>query len=159
NANPPALEYNIPTKVAIQGAAGLAPGAVRYPAGKKEKFGFEDAPLLVYDGAVEVTVPLAAAAGARSQTLSGTVEFQACNDQLCLAPASVPFSVAVTVTAAASGGTPAPAESTTTAAPDTSGGTRTSFSSAPPSGTSGASSTRNRLEAALARGGLGWFLA
>src|SRR5256885_1738411 len=81
NANPPALEYNIPTKVAIQGAAGLAPGTVRYPAGKKEKFGFEDAPLLVYDGAVEVTVPLAAAAGARSQTLSGTVEFQACNDQ------------------------------------------------------------------------------
>src|SRR5262249_16300486 len=103
NANPPARHYNIPTKVSLTGASGLTPGAVRYPPGNQEKVTFEDEPLLVYDGAVEVRVPIAAAAGATSQKLSGTVEYQACNNEVCLAPTSVPFSVQVNVAAAAPG--------------------------------------------------------
>ncbi len=63
NANPPALDYNIPTTVTLKGAAGLTPGRVRYPAGRQQKFGFEDSPLLVYDGAAEVRVPVAASVG------------------------------------------------------------------------------------------------
>jgi DsbC/DsbD-like thiol-disulfide interchange protein len=107
NANPPALEYNIPTTVSLQGASGLTPGRVTYPKGKQQKFGFEDAPLLVWDGVAEVRVPIAAALDAKSGTLTGAVEFQACNDQVCLPPASVPFTVAVTVTEAIAGATPA----------------------------------------------------
>src|SRR5205814_1287941 len=63
------------------------------------KFGFEETPLLVYDAAADVRVPLFAAADAATgvQTLAGSVEFQACNDQVCLAPAMVPFTVQVTV--------------------------------------------------------------
>jgi thiol:disulfide interchange protein DsbD len=160
NANPPALEYNIPTKVTLTGASGLTPGRVKYPPGKKEKFGFEDAPLLVYDGTVQVNVPITAAAGAKSATLEGSVEFQSCNNEVCLAPASVPFTVKVDVTAANASSSPAAPESTNAAtAPATPQGF-SSFEGAP-SGGSGASpsSARGRLEAALAGGGLVWFFA
>ena len=91
NANPPALEYNIPTTVSLQGASGLTPGRVTYPKGKQQKFGFEETPLLVWDGIAEVRIPITATLDAKSGTLSGAVEFQACNDQVCLPPASVPF--------------------------------------------------------------------
>ena len=154
NANPPATEYNIPTKVSIGPAGGITAGRVRYPAGTRKKFGFEDAPLLVYDGATEVSVPLAASGGATSQTLHGTVEFQACNDQLCLAPVSVPFSVAVTVTGAAQ-----PAGGSSAAHAETSAVTPGAMSTAPPTGGSASSTTRSQLESALARGGIVWFLA
>src|SRR5215471_11216852 len=112
NSNPPARKYNIPTKVTLTGASGLTPGAVHYPAGKKEKFAFEDEPLLVYDGTVEVTVPIAAAAGATSAMLAGTVEYQSCNNEVCLAPVSVPFSVKVDVTAASASSGTAPPQAT-----------------------------------------------
>jgi len=166
NANPPALQYNIPTKVTLTSASGLTPGRVKYPPGKQEKFGFEDAPLLVYDGTVEVTVPIAAAAAAKSATLAGTVEYQSCNNEVCLAPTSIPFSVNVSVTPAG--------PSTGAAAPDTAGGAGSasapasgqgfnSFAGAPTAAGAvpgaGANAVRNRLEAALAGGGVAWLLA
>ena len=165
NSNPPAFQYNIPTEVKLTGASGLAPGRAHYPPGKQEKFDFEDQPLLVYDGTVEVRVPIAAAAGAKSATLQGTIEYQACNNEVCLAPASVPFTVTVEVT-----GTSASAGATT---PDTASGSSASsapaggegfstFASAPTAGTgagAGHNAARSQLEAALAAGGLGWFVA
>src|SRR5262245_14160994 len=156
NANPPALDYNIPTAVAVTAGTGLTPGGVQYPPGKQQKFSFDENPLLVYDGTTEVRVPLTAGVDAVSQTLRGTVEFQACNDEICLQPTSVPFTVAVTVTEAGPGGAPpAGAGGTETggaAPPDP-----TTLSTAPPG--KGATSPGSRLESALAQGGLGWFLA
>ena len=159
NANPPALDYNIPTKVTLEGAAGLSPGSVRYPAGKQVKLDFEDSTLLVYDVAAEVSVQLGAAPDAKSGTLHGRVEYQACNDQVCLAPTSVPFTVAVNVTPAARGTTTAPPETAATAVADSSTANRSSFSDAPPPGTSRSANVKNRLESALERGGLGWLAA
>ena len=158
NANPPAREYNIPTQVTLAGAGGLTPGRVHYPPGKQEKFDFDDSSLLVYDGQVVVSVPIAAAAGATSATLEGKVEYQACNNEVCLAPTTVPFSVQVNVTAAGSGTSTAPVDVDTAAAPR---GGFSAFSSAPPPGTTTAhpGSVRGRLEAALAGGGLVWFFA
>ncbi len=157
NANPPALDYNIPTTVSIAPAAGFTPGAVRYPAGKRQKFSFEDEPLLVWDGTTTVRVPVAAAANAVPGTLAGKVEFQACNDQVCLQPSSVTFTVAVTVTDAVPGGV-APADSAAFAAPDAALPDPATLSTTPPpAGTPAAA--RSRLEAALAAGGLGWLAA
>jgi thiol:disulfide interchange protein DsbD len=158
NANPPAHEYNIPTQVTLAGAGGLTPGRVHYPPGKQEKFDFDDSSLLVYDGAVVVSVPIAAAAGATSATLEGKVEYQACNNEVCLAPTTVPFSVQVNVTAAGSGTSTAPVDVDTAAARREGFST---FTSAPPPGTTTANpgSVRGRLEGALAGGGLVWFFA
>jgi len=163
NANPPAREYNIPTKVTLTAASGLAPGAVHYPAGQQEKFSFEDEPLLVYDGTVEVKVPISAAAGAKSATLAGAVEYQSCNNEVCLAPVSIPFAVKVEVSAGSgTSGTP-PSDTASQASAPTIGQGFSSFASAP-TGTAAASgagtnAVKNRLEAALAGGGLGWFVA
>ena len=173
NANPPALDYNIPTQVTLASAAGVASGSPRYPKGSSHKFGFEDKPLLVYDGTADVIVQLSAAATAPHGplTLRGNVEFQACNDQVCLAPASLPFTVAVTVVAAEPmpSGTPAGGSAPqryTMIAGDT---VRTMLgdsvlsvsllSSAATRGGSGSSAVKSRLEQVLAKGGLGWLLA
>jgi thiol:disulfide interchange protein DsbD len=167
NANPPAESYNIPTKVKLTGASGLTPGRVHYPPGKQEKFSFEDKPLLVYDGTVEVSVPISAAADAKSATLQGEVEYQSCNNEVCLAPTSVPFTVKVDVTPAgaasgATSGTPAVDTAHAAANPQA----FSSFDVAPvnptaaaaPARTSG-NAVRDRLESALASGGIGWLLA
>ena len=61
-SNPPSLEYNIPTKVSLGGEPGLTPGKTGYPAGRSVKLASEEAAMSVYDGAIEVTVPLAATA-------------------------------------------------------------------------------------------------
>jgi thiol:disulfide interchange protein DsbD len=160
NANPPTLDYNIPTEVSLAGAHGLTPGAARYPRGKQQKFSFEDTPLLVYDGTAEVTVPLTAGANATSGTLAGTVRFQGCNDQLCLQPASVPFEVQVTVTAAAAAPALTAADSVVLAQPEPAATARDSgtFTTAPPAA-GDPTGQRARLESALAGGGVGWFLA
>ena len=163
NANPPALDYNIPTALSLTASNGLTAGRVRYPKGKQQKFGFEDTPLLVYDGVTEIRVPLTASADAKSGTLAGTVEFQGCNDQLCLAPASIPFEVVVTVTAAEAGATTTPAgldSSDFTASPEPAAGTRdaSTFATAPPVGGAASAAALAKLEAALAGGGFRWVL-
>ena len=159
NANPPALEYNIPTTVKLAGVAGLSAGAPRYPKGTTHKFDFDETPLLVYDRTADISVPLTAAAtvATGAYTLNGTVEFQACNDQVCLAPATVPFTVEVAVAGAgAAGGAPVAPDTVASAVAAESSAT---FSTAAPAGGSGAAVARNRLEATLARGGFGWLLA
>lgn len=99
NANPPAEPEMIPTTIAIAAAPGFHAGATRYPAGTRRKLAFADEELLVYDGDVTAHVPLVLDAGATpgSHTLHGTLRYQACNDQLCLAPVAVPFEVVVEV--------------------------------------------------------------
>lgn len=164
NANPPALDYNIPTEVTLATGHGVTPGAPRYPAGQKEKFDFEDTPLLVYTDAADVRVPITVAANATSGTLKGKVRFQACDNQVCLAPSSVEFTVAITVTGASpvAGTSPAPPaanEAVVSPAPPASNATGTTVSAPPATGGAASSRARGQLEQALEKGGLGWWLA
>jgi len=163
NANPPALDYNIPTEVSLTAAHGITAGAPSYPAGQKEKFEFEDTPLLVYTDAADVRVPITVAANATSGTLQGKVRFQACDNQVCLAPSSVDFKVQVTVTGGAAVATSesAPASDSIAVTEATPPATTTSTMSAPPAASGGAASSRTRgqLEQALEKGGFGWWLA
>ena len=165
NANPPALDYMIPTEVELRGGSGITAGKPRYPAPKKVKLSFEDSELLVYDGAAVIEVPLLAAATSPPgrRTLEGQIRFQACNDQVCLAPATITFQIPVEVGAASGSGAVAGSDSATSPAGapgDTlesvpSGG----FATAPPPGGASSATALKGLEAALASGGLVWFLA
>jgi thiol:disulfide interchange protein DsbD len=115
NANPPSLDYLVPTSVTLQAPHGIEARAARYPAGKPRQFAFAEVPLSVYEGEVAIVVPLAVApdAAAGDYRVTGAVRYQACNDQLCLAPVSKPFSAIVTVAGAARGTTaPPPATGT-----------------------------------------------
>lgn len=162
NANPPALDYMIPTEVTLTAAHGVRAGRPRYPAGKSVKFGFEDQPLLVYDGTTSVVLPIAADAAAApgAYTLTGEVAFQACDDNVCLPPARVPFTAVITVIAA-DPSAPVATEPLDTlsseAAPDTATTTPDGFMTAPPGDATQVAGSR--LSQALESGGLGWFLA
>lgn len=174
NANPPALDYNIPTRVFVRAGFGVSAGSPTYPAPKKAKFAFEDSELWVWDGETKVTIPLTASAapGNGVHLLSGRVSYQGCNDQVCLAPANVPFTVAVTVTGGADGAfdstgrpldRPAGSDSAAAgAAPAPQAGT--GFFTERPAGAGAATApaggaVQKRLSDALAGGGLAWFLA
>lgn len=126
NANPPSEDYLIPTEVVLELPAGLTAGALRYPAGKSLRFGFSEEPLLVYDGEIVIEVPVTAAPGMATGKLvaNGDLRYQACNDELCLAPASVRFPLAVTVDAAA------PSERIAGGAPPAAAGDGRAFTSA-----------------------------
>ncbi len=87
-ANPPSMEYLIPTTVAFEG---VTPSDVRYPAPVQFHAEFADETLDVYDGITDVVAvfPL----GTLGETLHGTVTAQACDDRICLPPAEIPITV------------------------------------------------------------------
>jgi len=120
NANPPSPDYMIPTQATLPAASGITPGKAVYPAAHQLKVDFDDKPLAVYDKAATITLPLRAAADAASgaHVLKGTLRFQSCNDQVCLAPTSIPFQVAVTVTGGGAASTSAPSAAAPTAKPE-----------------------------------------
>jgi thiol:disulfide interchange protein DsbD len=169
NANPPALEYNIPTRVFLRSAFGVRAGSPVYPAPTKVKVAFEESELWVWDGEASVTVPLTTgpSPGNGRHVLRGRVEYQGCNDQVCLAPVSVPFTVEVTVKGGVDSGFDSAGAVLGAAPPaDTSGEERpargTGFATTRPVSGAAAPSgnaAQRQLQDALASGGLGWFLA
>jgi len=89
NSHRPSEDYLIATTVKLDPAAGVTAGEPRYPEGKPVKFAFAEKPLSVYEDRFLVEVPITFRRLPAS--LSGSVDFQACNDKQCLAPASVRF--------------------------------------------------------------------
>lgn len=173
NANPPSPDYMIPTEVTIEAAGGVSAGKGEYPAAVPLKVGFEQTPISTFGGTLVVRLPLSAAGDAPHgpRAMKGAVSFQACNDQLCLTPASVPFDLKVEVTgealggagappgggpgaAAGSGATPGATPGSGAAPPPGSG-----FATAPPAGGARAAALDNPLARAFDRGGLAAFLA
>ncbi len=179
NANPAANENSIATEIAIAAAPGLAPAPPAYPAPKIEKLSFDPEPLFVFDGATSVPVSVKAAgtATAGPHTLKGSIRFQACNDQVCLPPATLAFDVPIVVDAATAAAKPEttvhalPADTShARAAPPAGAATPppSGFATAPPAGYTGAAGAAAAIPAnaasaklgqALARGGLWWFAA
>jgi thiol:disulfide interchange protein DsbD len=174
NANPPSPDYLIPTEVTIEAAGGVSAGKGEYPSPSPLRVGFEQNPILTFGGTFVVRLPLSAAGDAAhgARVMKGTVSFQACNDQLCLTPASVPFELKVEVTGEAPGG----AGSTPGAGPGAAGSGATpggaaapeggaapppgsGFATAPPAGGARAAALDNPLARAFDRGGLTAFLA
>jgi thiol:disulfide interchange protein DsbD len=96
NSNRPLNPAYIPTRVTVAAPGGVSVGEVRYPPADEVALGFaEGEKLSVFTGAFTVAVPLVAdpvdlaAAGA----LHITIDYQACNDSICLRPAAVSTAV------------------------------------------------------------------
>ncbi len=102
NANPAASEDYIPLEIVLRDSLGLRVGTVRYPAAKTWRLDGSTEDLKVYDGKFDVRVPLIAESGipAGDHLLLGSVEFQACNSQVCLMPDSRAIKLTVRVLAA-----------------------------------------------------------
>ncbi|MGH9365616.1 MAG: cytochrome c biogenesis protein CcdA, partial [Thermoanaerobaculia bacterium] len=90
NSHTPSEDYLIPTSVVLDATPSVTAGDARYPDGLQKKFAFSDKPLSVYEERFTVEIPISFS-GDSAPVLAGKLEFQACNDKQCLAPASVAF--------------------------------------------------------------------
>lgn len=84
--------------------AGIAPGAVAWPAGVEDEHGEK-----IYEGTVVLRVPFTVAADAvpGPRTIAGDFFGQACSDQ-CLRPSTIPFAAKFTVLPATGDAVPPP---------------------------------------------------
>ncbi|MBI3947110.1 MAG: thioredoxin family protein [Armatimonadetes bacterium] len=133
NAHVPSSPDLIPTTVTIAAPAGLRIGAITYPEGRELKLSFSPTPLSVYEGRTvfRASVAVAQSAAPGEAKIEGSVRAQACKDDACFPPRTIPFSLTIPVAPAGSavqparpdlfgsGSAPAPPE----ASAPTSGGT------------------------------------
>lgn len=125
NSHHPSEDYLIATSLRLDASAGVSFGEPKYPEGRMKKFSFAEKPLSVYEGSFSITVALTIAGPSPSE-LTGAVEYQACSDTQCLAPASVPFRARASGSAAALSGGAVPLSQ----APKTAGAASTSAAGA-----------------------------
>lgn len=91
NSHKPSEDYLIATEVKLDPLEGVRFGEPRYPEGKSQKFAFSDTPLSVYAETFSIEIPVEWPASGPAPGISGSVDYQACNDHQCLAPTSVKF--------------------------------------------------------------------
>jgi thiol:disulfide interchange protein DsbD len=99
NAHTPTLDYLIPTELKLEPLNGFTFGEVKYPKALKRKFEFAEETLDVYEGrfVLPFSVTVTPGASLGEKVIKGTLGYQACNDQVCEAPASVDVSIVVKI--------------------------------------------------------------
>lgn len=99
NANPATFSYLIPTAVDPGKTEGISAGKPIYPGAQKKKFQFAEEPLAVYEGEVQIRLPLGveANAGKGARSLPIDVRVQACDSEKCYAPDILKTTIAVDV--------------------------------------------------------------
>lgn len=99
NAHKPSEDYLIPTTLTAKLPAGLKELETTYPPGVEKKLSFTDKPLLVYTGKFTVTAKFSVEANAPlgKVKLPFTLQYQACNDAVCLPPVRIPVDAMVSI--------------------------------------------------------------
>jgi thiol:disulfide interchange protein DsbD len=99
NANNPTLDWLIGTELSVDLAPGWKLADVTYPPAKIFRFAFADDELSVYEGASPIFLTLSVPADAANGTVSfdGRLRVQACDDQTCLPPSTIPVHFVLTV--------------------------------------------------------------
>lgn len=99
NANPATFPYLIATEIKAGNTEGITSDKPIYPVAKKQKFEFAEEALAVYEGNVDIKLPLKASATAVTgeRTLPITVRVQACDTEKCFPPATINTKIAVEV--------------------------------------------------------------
>jgi thiol:disulfide interchange protein DsbD len=100
NAHIPSEDYLIGTSFSLETREGFILADLRYPEGESIKFAFSDKPLDVYEGTfvIFMTIRISENISQGEHLLKGSLEAQACNDQVCLAPSTIELEIPVTVT-------------------------------------------------------------
>ncbi|HEB80307.1 MAG TPA: hypothetical protein ENI71_00340 [Chromatiales bacterium] len=86
----PSLCYLIPTTVHFDG---LTPSRIVYPEAVRFTPAFATQGLDVYEGVARIRVEFPAGAVQHADGIRGTVRVQACNQQICLPPVTLPLKV------------------------------------------------------------------
>lgn len=97
NSHTPTEDYLIPLSLKWEG--GLEAVDVVYPRPQMEKYSFDDKPLSVLTGQFPLVTKFKAAAAATPGpvTLNGKVRYQACNNNSCFPPKTVPVTLTVQI--------------------------------------------------------------
>ncbi len=99
NSNRPTLDFLIGTELSVAAQDGLVVERTVYPEGKLQELGFADEPLSVYEGRVviylRVQTDVSLAPG--DYELSASLRVQGCDDNVCLAPASLAVPIPIQV--------------------------------------------------------------
>ena len=108
NSDKPFSEDYIPTKLEISGPVSVTPGAIKYP--PAETMALDPAAggdkISVFGGDLKFEVPLKAGADFAPKpgdAITVTIDYQGCNNNECLRPASVSTTVALAAPGAAAG--------------------------------------------------------
>jgi DsbC/DsbD-like thiol-disulfide interchange protein len=101
NSASPSGENLIATSAAFLPPPGLGVADVEYPRGAARRFAFSDRPLDVYEGTVVIKLRIAVASELKpgAYTLPVDISYQACNDDVCLAPATTNVVIPIQVLA------------------------------------------------------------
>jgi hypothetical protein len=112
NARKKSAEYLIATDLKTDGAAGFKLGDVTYPDGELHTFSFSKTPLNVYEHTVILKMPVTVAADAPTgaQHIALKLRYQACSNEVCLPPVTLPVDASVAVVANASEAHPSHSE-------------------------------------------------
>jgi len=99
NANPASFSYLIPTEVQLQTTDNVSAEKPGYPDFITKTFAFSKDPLSVYEGEVNIKIPLRAGSKAPKGDLkmSARVRVQPCDDNACYPPRTIETSIPVTI--------------------------------------------------------------
>ena len=99
NSHTPTHDYLIGTEFSLKPKEGYIVTDIRYPRGKQLKFDFAEDSLDVYEGEIPIFVSFKTSnkLAAGNDTLFGNLQLQACNNQICLAPSSIPVVIPVII--------------------------------------------------------------
>jgi thiol:disulfide interchange protein DsbD len=93
NSTQPTEEFLVPTAVSLAGPEGTVFGKLNFPAALVKTLSFSETPLEVYEGTLwvftDVTLPKTFKES--EFTITGSIEYQACDDTACLPPAELSF--------------------------------------------------------------------
>jgi DsbC/DsbD-like thiol-disulfide interchange protein len=112
NARQTSASYLIPTDVKAELPTGFKLDEVAYPKGELHTFPFSKQPLNVYQGKTVVRVPVTVLTDAPlgAQHIPLKLHYQACNNEVCLPPATLNLDATVTIVATASESRPSHGE-------------------------------------------------
>jgi len=99
NSEKPEDELLIPTSIEIKKEPIFEVKEIIFPEARKKKFKFSNQPLAVYEGQIKIEIKLELADDicGTSLELEGKVRYQACDEEACLRPASVPFKAVIKI--------------------------------------------------------------
>jgi hypothetical protein len=98
NSHTPSDENLIPLKLTWEAGA-LTAGNITYPKPKMEKYAFSPDPLSVVTGTFDVTTKFTTAPGATlgASVITGKLRYQACSNNACFPPKTVPVNLSVMI--------------------------------------------------------------
>ncbi len=99
NDNAPLDEFMFPTSISIEDDPEFEVVEIYYPTGRRARYSYSEADLVVYDGEAVLGLLLKAKDGLApgAKTLKAILSYQACDNTSCLPPKELAFEIAIPV--------------------------------------------------------------